>query len=272
METIQPVPHERMISTDNHPSMSKESRADVVDLEQEPAMIESSNKKPRITSETAETSSTTATTVDHPCTNMACQRKAQELHQEITRLKRIVASSPSMAKAYTTGVLPTTPGGGSVDSSSALVTPTSGARAPPSTPATAKALTPVPATPVVVDESRVVHKRDTIARAIYKDLVWKQACTRKSGAKWKWEGDCTFPELVRILKLPDNTKQFGMKRIPVADFQAAVGPIKSKKIPHGFGTIGLTGENVIVHFAYDTVKITGTYGEVGEKKSAWYCG
>jgi hypothetical protein len=269
MEIIQPDTHKRGLSTGtDYPSMNNEYQSDAIDLSQEAATTDTGHKRPRTSTDgTLGVNSTTAM-VDHPCTNMACQHRLQELQQERTRLKQIINSLSSVRP-------PSTPAG-SIGSSSVMVTPATGARAPPSTPATSSSAVPAPLIPTptpapapvaaVVNDGRVSHKRDMMARGITKQLVWKDACKKGNGAKWMWEGECTFPELLRILKLPDGTKQFGMKKIPVADFQAAVGPIKAKA---RFDVLTLTGENVIVHFNGIGMKVTGTYGKSGEKRFPW---
>ncbi len=193
--------------------------------------------------------------LDRPCSNPVCLKKIQDLQDEVNRLKRTITMSPSMATTYSTGTLPVTPG----PSSASLTAPV-----PIQAPVPPPVKTPAELAQAV-SEGRVSSKRDMIRRGISKQMVWKDSCKRGS-ARWMWEGDCTFPELVRILKLPLNTKPFCMKRIPIEDFEAAIGSMNGKA---RYDVLSLTGANVIVHFGCDTVKITGSYGKSGIKRFPW---
>ena len=101
------------------------------------------------------------------------------------------------------------------------------------------------------------RKQQMIAKAIKKSMIWKPSC-KTGSAKWSWEGECDFTELLAIFGFPSNTP-FKTKRISLSDFERAVGPIHASA---RYSSLEIRGEHVNLHFDADTntMRLSGSYG------------
>lgn len=106
--------------------------------------------------------------------------------------------------------------------------------------------------------SRITKKIQMIVRAIKNQMIWKRSCSTGS-AKWSWEGECTFLDLLIMLKMPENTKAFRAKKITPSEFESCFECI-TKRIR--YGSLRITGKHVNFLFRPDEniLKINGWFG------------
>ncbi|KAI4841717.1 hypothetical protein E4T44_07724, partial [Aureobasidium sp. EXF-8845] len=106
---------------------------------------------------------------------------------------------------------------------------------------------------------RARKTRDVCSTEIRKQMKWQPSC-KKGSTKWSYTGIVPHEDVFyKLFRLEKPKKPWKQKAIDMNDFNQAIGAITSTI---RYGSLGLTGESVKVHWDQDekTFKLSGTYG------------